>query len=132
MMNGHITFQVIPLALGFGIGYWLLVTANHQESVLKNVGKLLGWGLIAIAIIATMVSNYYTNKEISGFYPYGCCPMHRMMQQRGVPVIEIEETEIEKPENPSTMNKKKMNEIFKNHKNKPIMNKEDNGMPAKQ
>jgi len=57
------TMQIIPLALSFGIAYWILITAHTQEGNLKSLGKTLGWSLITISIISTLFSYYLINNS---------------------------------------------------------------------
>lgn len=72
MMFMHFTFQIILLAVGFGVGYSLLVIANKQEGQMKDVGKTLGWVLIAMAIILSLFSLVYSMKIAgSGYTPIG-------------------------------------------------------------
>lgn len=54
------TLQIILLVVGFGIGYLLLIKANTQEKDLKNIGKTIGWALIAATIILEILSLSYS------------------------------------------------------------------------
>ncbi len=74
-------FQIILLAVGFGIGYLLLITANKHEAHLKTIGETLGWILIAMAIILAIFSCYYSMKITNRDYMQGGCPVQ--MQQQG-------------------------------------------------
>lgn len=60
MTSGLFTLQIILLVIGFGIGYLLLIKANTQENDLKNIGKTMGWTLIAATIILEILSIYYS------------------------------------------------------------------------
>ena len=78
---------IIMLAIGFGVGYGLLVIANTKEGELKSVGKLLGWGLIAAAIIVAIPSFIYSFKMSSTRYMPSGCPMGRMMEHQRTQMI---------------------------------------------
>lgn len=54
------TFQIILLALGFGVGYLFLLKAQTQEPDLKNIGVVLGWTLIVATIILELFSFPYS------------------------------------------------------------------------
>ena len=45
---------IILLTIGFGVGYWLLITANKQEGRLKTLGESLGYTLIALVILSAL------------------------------------------------------------------------------
>jgi len=47
----HYTFQIILLAIGFGMGYGILVSANGQSGTTKNVGQAIAWILIVMTVI---------------------------------------------------------------------------------
>lgn len=47
----HYTFQIVMMAIGFGVGYGILVAANDQEGTTKNVGQALAWILIVMTVI---------------------------------------------------------------------------------
>lgn len=73
MIFMHFTFQSIFLAVGLGVGYWLLVTANTQEDKLKNIGNVLGTLLITVVILLSIISCYYSIKFAEEDYtPVGC------------------------------------------------------------
>lgn len=54
------TLQIVLLVVGFGIGYLLLIKANTQEKDLKNIGKTMGWTLIAATVILEILSLAYS------------------------------------------------------------------------
>ncbi len=56
------------LAIGFGIGYWLLVTANKHEGNLKTIGEYLGVTLIALVILSAVLGFFYSIKIADGDY----------------------------------------------------------------
>lgn len=72
-------FQIILLAIGFGVGYWLIITANTQEGTIKTLGQALGGVLIIMAMILEIFSGYYSMKVANGGYMEGGCPMNRTM-----------------------------------------------------
>jgi len=51
---------IILLAIGFGVGYWLLITANRHEGRLKTIGEYLGFILIAMVIIYSILGFFYS------------------------------------------------------------------------
>lgn len=53
---------IMLLIIGFGVGYWLLVTANKHEGRLKSLGEVLGTILIAIVILYSMLGFFYSMK----------------------------------------------------------------------
>lgn len=78
----HFTFQIILLGIGFGVGYWLLITANTQEDNLKILGRTLGGILIVMAIILAIFSCYYSMKIGNRSYMQSGCPVKGMMQRQ--------------------------------------------------
>lgn len=82
MIFMHFTFQILLLGIGFGVGYWLLITANTQEDNLKIVGKTLGWILIAMAIILAIFSSYYSMKIGDESYMQGGYSVQGIMKQQ--------------------------------------------------
>lgn len=77
MIIAQFTFQIILLAVGFGVGYWLLMTASEQEGTLKIIGQTLGGILIVMALILAIFSSYYSMKIANRGYMQGGCPMNR-------------------------------------------------------
>lgn len=51
---------VILLTIGFGVGYWILITANKQEGRLKTIGESLGFVLIALVILSAIFGFIYS------------------------------------------------------------------------
>lgn len=48
------TSDVIMLAVGFAVGYWLLMSAGRYESKMNKTGEMLGWILIASTVFFTV------------------------------------------------------------------------------
>lgn len=91
MIFMHFTFQIALLAIGFGVGYWLLLVANGQEGTLKTVGQTLGWVLIIMSVFTSLVSSIASvSIADDGFMP---CPMERMMQEHGMPTLDQTQNE---------------------------------------
>lgn len=115
MMFMHFTSQIPPLAIGFGVGYWLLTTANTHKGSLKTVGQALGWILIAMSIIISLFSCYYSLKIIDSECMHEeSCLMHRMIQQNRTPMMD----NIENDEHPELYG-------FHRSKNKLMMENKD-------
>lgn len=68
MVIMQFVFQIIILAVGFGVGYWLIITANSQEGTIKNFGQALGGVLIVMAMILEIFSCYYMMKLSNSAY----------------------------------------------------------------
>lgn len=79
MIIMQFAFQVILLAVGFGVGYWLIITANTQQDTIKTFGQALGGVLIIMALILEIFSAYYSMKISNRGYMQGGCPMNRTM-----------------------------------------------------
>ena len=79
MIIMQFAFQIILLAVGFGVGYWLIIIANNQQGTLKIFGQALGGVLIVMAVILEMFSAYYAMKISNRGYMQGGCPMNRTM-----------------------------------------------------
>lgn len=62
MITMQFVLQIILLAVGFGVGYWLIITANSQEGTIKTFGQTLGGVLIIMAMILEIFSSYYSMK----------------------------------------------------------------------
>ena len=54
---------VILLTIGFGVGYWLLITASKYEGRLKTIGEYLGFALIALVILSA-VFGFFSSMNI--------------------------------------------------------------------
>lgn len=85
------TFLIIFLAIGFGVGYWLLVTADTYQGRLKNIGETLGWILIAFSVIFAIFSSFYSIMTVSKGYKYNACPLQKIMNPQARPVIDDED-----------------------------------------
>lgn len=81
MIIMQFTFQIILLAVGFGVGYLLLIAANGQQNTMKTIGQTLGGILIVMAIILAIFSCYYAMKIANKGYMQGGCPVQKIMQQ---------------------------------------------------
>lgn len=89
----HFIFQIILLAVGFSIGYGLLIKANKQEGALNTVGKFLGWILILMTLFASLLCSYYSIKILkNGPIRHGY-PMHNMMQEQKMQMMNQERSE---------------------------------------
>lgn len=123
MILKHLTMQIIPMAISFGVAYWLLVTAEAQETALQIIGKILGWLLIVVTLI-TMIFTYTFSikmyKEGRMFYGHH---MQKMMDHKGMPMMKKEDNEeqedIQNNETPEQMDKEEMNENMQNKKEAP-------------
>jgi len=81
----HFTFQLIPFAIGLGVGYLILVKSAQHEGILEVLGKFLGWILIVASLLVGLVSGYFSVKIIkTGHLPgyYRHHHHHEMMQQQ--------------------------------------------------
>lgn len=65
MLILHFTSQIILLGVGFGVGYWLLITAKTHEDRLKIIGETLGFVLIGLSIILALFNFFYSMKMAS-------------------------------------------------------------------
>lgn len=74
----HFTSQIIMLAVGFGVGYGLLVVASRQKDALKKTGKVLGWVLI-VASIFLAIMNCYFSMQFAKEIDHCPCPHCRMI-----------------------------------------------------
>lgn len=79
MIIMQFAFQIVLLAVGFGVGYWLIITANSQQGTIKTFGQALGGVLIVMAIILEIFSAYYSMKISNKDYMQGGCPMNKTM-----------------------------------------------------
>lgn len=46
---------MILLTIGFGVSYWLLITASKYEGRIKTIGEALGFTLIALVIFSSIL-----------------------------------------------------------------------------
>lgn len=89
--------KFLVLAIGFGLGYWLITTAGREEKWKKILGAIFGWILIIYSIaIAAMICFQWINFMHGEDIMYKC-PMMRqkMYQQPGMPKQAVPEVEIE-------------------------------------
>lgn len=93
---------IILLTIGFGIGYWILITANKHEGRLKTIGESLGFTLI-ILVVLSAVFGFFSSVKIddSDYMP--------SMRQENMQKLYREE-----------------NDNTQNNKQRPMMNNEDN------
>jgi len=111
MIIMQFTFQIILLAVGFSVGYWLLIKANEQQATMKTIGQTLGGILIVMAMILAIFSCYYSMKIANKGYMQGGCPIQKMVQQQENPTMENESTENPDSEkNETTMNQQNENQ----------------------
>lgn len=94
------TFQIILLAIGFGVGYLFLINAKSQESNLKSVGEILGWVLIAATIVLAILNfaysiNIVNNSTQKVYFPVESTSttQPQYIQQQGVPGLTPENTQ---------------------------------------
>lgn len=96
MIFMNFAFQIVLLAFGFGIGYWLLLLANKEQGVLKTVGQALGWVLILVSIFVSLISSYSTIKVANTIYKFEeGFPMYAPKSDKGTPMINQDEESIE-------------------------------------
>lgn len=96
---------IMLLIIGFGVGYWLLVTANKHEGRLKTLGESLGFVLIALVILYSILGFFYSMNIKDSDY---------------MPGIEKQKTQmLDKEENAE-------NENIQNEDKGPIMDSENN------
>lgn len=55
---------IILLTIGFGVGYWLLITASKHEGRLKTIGESLGFALITLVILSA-VFGFFSSMKIN-------------------------------------------------------------------
>ncbi|OGI30568.1 MAG: hypothetical protein A2287_10130 [Candidatus Melainabacteria bacterium RIFOXYA12_FULL_32_12] len=78
-----LTFELIFLAIGLGVGYWLVVTALKQEGGIKTAGLIFGWLLIVMAFLITLTNCIVSIQNWRSGYMMGSPTMQQMMEQRG-------------------------------------------------
>lgn len=93
ILFSYFTFQIILLAVGLGVGYFILITSTKYEGRFKTTGEALGWFLIAAAIIFSLFSMFYSVKLASFDYMPRACPVHRIMDQEENPSMNHEKNE---------------------------------------
>lgn len=126
MIIMQFAFQIILLALGFGVGYWLIITANNQQGAIKTFGQVLGGVLIVTALILGVVSLYYSIKISNRGYMQGGCPLNKTVNQSEGKNIQ-DRNEFERDTNTQIINPQGNEEaVYRRNENKPIKrNKND-------
>lgn len=114
MIIMQFTFQIILLAVGFGVGYWLIITAASQQGTTKAIGQSLGGILIVMAMFLAILSCYYSMKIANKGYMQGGCPIQRMMQKQEQPMMDNEEN-----------GEKVESEDYQKNRNRPVLNQND-------
>lgn len=112
---------IILLTIGFGVGYWLLITANKHEGRLKTIGESLGFALIALVIIYAVLGFFYSIKISDSDYMQG-------IRQQKMQMLDKEENEeyLQKNEKYPMMDNEKrgeneeMQEESQENESKPI------------
>lgn len=128
MIIMQFAFQIILLAVGFGVGYWLIITANVQQGTIKTFGQALGGVLIIMALILEIFSAYYSMKISNRGYMQGGCPLNRIMNptrnQNSADDKDINErSEIEQDTNTQRLSPtENEDEVSLEEKSRPIKN----------
>lgn len=81
MMSILFTSQIVLLAVGFGVGYWLLIIANGQENRLKTIGEALGKGIIAATVLLIICNFFYSLMIINNYCKKDYYPINGPVQQ---------------------------------------------------
>lgn len=129
MIIMQFAFQIILLAVGFGVGYWLIITANLQEGTIKTFGQALGGILIVMALILEIFSAYYSMRISNRGYMQGGCPLNRTMnptmnQSKDKDVED--RSEFEQDTNTQMINPQGDEEkVYQKNENKPIRKDKD-------
>jgi len=64
-----LTCMLFTLAIGFGVGYWLLVTANTQnQKWMANLGSIFGWIIILLSI-TTLIDGIFIRPDFGRHMP---------------------------------------------------------------
>lgn len=93
---------IILLTIGFGIGYWILITANKHEGRLKTIGESLGFVLIFLVILSAVFGFFLSLKiDDSDYIP--------SMSQENMQKLYREQ-----------------NDNFEKYNSRPMMNNEEN------
>lgn len=53
------TSDVVMLAVGFAIGYWILMSADRYQGRLNRIGELLAWVLIGATVFLTICNFFF-------------------------------------------------------------------------
>lgn len=70
---------VILLTVGFGVGYWLLITASNYDGRLKTIGESLGFTLIALVILSA-VFGFFSSMKIDDSDYMPCMKQENMQK----------------------------------------------------
>lgn len=103
---------LILLAIGFGVGYWLLITANKHEGRLKTIGESLGFTLIGLVILSA-VFGFFSSMKIddSDYIPSMRQEnMQELYREQNDNTQSNEPGEIEQETNPQKINTSPKNE----------------------
>lgn len=115
---------IILLTIGFGVGYWLLITANKHEGRLKTIGETLGFALIGLVILSVVFGFFFSMKISDSDYMPGVGQQKKQMLNNE----EKEEKEdIQKDEKNPMMDNEKSEEI----EEKQESSNEDKSNPVK-
>lgn len=93
MLILHFTSQIILLGVGFGVGYWLLITAKTHEDRLKPIGETLGLVLIGLSILLAIFNFFYSMKIVSLDFKPQYYPINKQTESPTSPTIYSEEYE---------------------------------------
>lgn len=78
-----LSFILIILAIGYGVGYSLLVAAEKQDRAwMVNLGLFFGWLLITLSLLISLMGIYFHITQ-KGSISEGC-PMSEMMKRKGM------------------------------------------------
>lgn len=115
---------IMLLIIGFGVGYWLLVTANKHEGHLKTLGEMLGTILIALVILYSILGFSYSLKIKDTEYMPGVGQQKTQMSDK---------EENEKNENIKNDEKNPMMDNEKSEENEEMQegSKEEESKPIK-
>lgn len=129
MIIMQFAFQIILLAVGFGVGYGLIIAANTQQGTLKTFGQALGGVLIIMAVILEMFSAYYAMKISNRGYMQGGCPMNKTMNPGAMNPEVDERSQFEQDTNTRVINPQGDEEkSYEENLDKPIKgNNNDHG-----
>lgn len=117
----HLTFQIIIVGIGFGIGYWLLITSKEQERAFELIGQALGAILIVLALFLAIFGSYYSMAIVNRIYMQTGCPIQRFMNE------EIQQNEnIGNETQPVTDEQRDENENSFEHEKRPIKSSRSN------
>jgi len=111
---------IILLTFGFGVGYWLLITASKYEGRLKTIGESLGFTLITLVILAGLFGFFSSMRIDESDY------MPRMRQENMQKLYREQNESLQNNETRPMMNNQRseenveMQEEYQENVNKPI------------